>query len=64
MYTGDYSYSDNGMYEAVIHSINQALVYMITNIKRKISEMVTPAADEIPAGRNFVFHMRNLKASS
>ena len=64
METGEYSYLDNGTDEAVLHSINPELVEMGANIKRNISEIVTPAADEIPARRTFISHVIYLKASS
>ena len=51
--TGGYLYLDNGTDEAVLHSINLALVDMGAKLRRKISDIVTPAADEIPARRNF-----------
>ena len=37
---------------------------MGANLKRKISEITTPANDEIPARRTFVSHARHLKASA
>ena len=37
---------------------------MVAKLKRKISEITTPANDEIPARRTFVSHARHLKASA
>ena len=45
MDTGDYSYLDNGTDEAVLHSINPALVKMGDKLKSYISEIFTPDAD-------------------
>ena len=42
------SYSDNSNDEAVLHSINPELVELGAKLKRKISEITTPANDEIP----------------
>ena len=43
----------NDMDEAVLHSINLALVDMGAKLRRKISDIVTPAAYETPARRTF-----------
>ena len=37
---------------------------MVAKIKRKISEITTPANDEIPERRTFVSHARHLNASA
>ena len=51
--TGKCSYSDNSTDEAVINAINPALVELGAKIKRKVSEITTPANVEIPERRNF-----------
>ena len=61
---GEYSYSDNGKEKYVLHSINPAVFKMSYNIKRKISDIVTPDLDEIPERRPFVSHESHLKASA
>ena len=50
--------------KAVRHSINPALVELGSNLKQKISEITTPANDEIPERITFVSHARHLKASA
>ena len=40
------------------------LVELGDNLKRKISEITTPANDEIPERRTFISHARQLKASA
>ena len=62
METGDYLYLDNGTDEAVLHSINPELAEMGANIKRKISEILTPSTDEIPARRKYFSNARHLKS--
>ena len=64
METGYYSYSNIGTDEAVVHSINLVLFNMAVKLKRNISDMFTPAADEIPLRRTFVSYARHLKASA
>ena len=54
----------NDMDEAVLHSINPALVDMGAKLKLNISDIFTPAADEIPARRTFISRVIHLKASS
>ena len=50
--------------EGVLHSINPAWVEFGANLKRNISEINTPANDEIPVRRTFVSHARHLEASA
>ena len=58
------AYSDNSTDGAVLHYIKPALFELGAKLKRKISEITTPANDEIPAIRTFVYHARHLRASS
>ena len=62
--TGKCSYSENSTNEAVLHSINPALVELGAKLKRNISEITTPANDKIMARRTLVSHARHLKASA
>ena len=64
METGDYLDLYNGTYEAVLHSINPALVDMGANLKCNISDIFIPATDEIPTRRTFIYHVRHLNASA
>ena len=61
---GKLSYSDNSTDESVLQSINPALVEFGAKLKRKISEITTPANDEIPSRRTFVSHARHFKESA
>ena len=56
-------YSYNGTDKDVLQSIKPALIEMGAKLKRNISEIVTPAADEIPARGTFISHAIHLKAS-
>ena len=49
MDTGEDSYLDNGMEEAILNPINPALVKIDAKLKSSISEIVTSASDDIPA---------------
>ena len=62
--TGKYSYLDNDTEKAIPHSIKPALVDIGAKLKRNISEIVTPAADEITAIRTPHPKSRHLKESS
>ena len=64
MDTGDYLYLANGTYEALLRSINMALVKMGAKLKQNISEIITPAADEIPTKRTFIPNTMPFKASA
>ena len=64
IHTEKCSYSENITDEAVLHSINPALVEMGAKLKRNISEITTLANDEILARRTLVSHARQLKASA
>ena len=55
---------NNDIDETVIQSINTELVEMGAKLKRNISEIVTPAADEIPLIITLICHVRHLKASA
>ena len=57
-------YSDNSTEEAVLHSINPKIVKMGAKLKRNISDIVAPAAYEIPARRTFIFYSIHLEASA
>ena len=54
----------NGMDEDVLHSISPAPFKMGANLRRNISEIVIPSADDIPTRRKFIHRTRNLKASA
>ena len=54
---------DNDTDEDVLHSINPALVEMVANLRRKISEIVIPYANNKLARINFIFQARHFKAS-
>ena len=64
MDTEDFSYLDNFTDEAVLISINPSLVEMGAKLKHNISEIVTPAADEVPQKRTFISHAIYFKASA
>ena len=59
-----HKYSDPSSDESTLHSINPVLVDMGINMKRKLSEITTPAIDDIPARRTFISHSRHKKATA